>query len=68
MKTELDNLLTAYRQFCKAATAVADTWSNDEKIRNRAERQPLTSELIALLPKPLALGKVVDKISQACDL
>lgn len=68
MKQHLENLLAAQRALSKAAQDLADFWAQDEKTRNRAERQKLTGELVAGLPRPLDFGRTVDKIAKVCEV
>ncbi len=68
MKQKIENLLAAQRNLAKTAQELADFWAQDETTRNRPERQKLTGDLMALLPRPLEFGRTADRIAKACGV
>ncbi len=68
VKTGLLAVLAANRLLANAAQALADTWAADLSTRNRPKRQALTGQLMAHLPRPLALGTTIDAIARECAI
>jgi hypothetical protein len=68
MKTKLLEVLMAYRALAKVVDSLVQTWSEQPDVRNRPGRQRLSSALVGLVPRPLALGSAVDAIAKECEI
>jgi len=63
MRGKLLAVLAAHRALAAAADDLAVTWASDLPTRNRPNRQKLTADLMAILPKPRLLGDAIYAIA-----